>query len=109
MPYVFNIPNQRKQHTAVATNIGPAERGVHRTIQGCLVTMALLEDLAAKLNMDPVELLLKNIKMAAPENDTFHRADTYRDELMIASDLMAGRRIWRPRGQGGSVSQAGMA
>jgi len=103
MPYVFNIPNQRKQHTAVATNIGPARawRAPNHP-QGCLVTMGALEDLAAKLNMDPVELLLKNIKMAAPENDTFHRADTYRDELMIASDLMGWKKNWRPRGQGGS-------
>jgi len=103
MPYVFSIPNQRKQHTAIATNIGPARawRAPNHP-QGCLVTMGALEDLAAKLNMDPVELLLKNIKMAAPENDTFHRADTYRDELMIASDLIGWKKNWRPRGQGGS-------
>src|SRR5882724_558009 len=103
MPYVFNIPNQRKQHTAVATNIGPARawRAPNHP-QGCLVTMGALEDLAAKLNMDPVELLLKNIKLAAPENDTFHRADTYRDELMIASDLIGWKKNWHPRGQGGS-------
>ena len=103
MPYVFSIPNQRKQHTAVATNIGPARawRAPNHP-QGCLVTMGALEDLAAKLNMDPVDLLLKNIRMAAPENDTFHRADTYRDELIIASDLIGWKKNWRPRGQGGS-------
>jgi len=64
--------------------------------------MGALEDLAAKLNMDPVDLLLKNIKMAAPENDTFHRADTYRDELMIASDLIGWKKNWHPRGHGAS-------
>ncbi len=103
MPYVVNIPNQRKQHIAVATNIGPARawRAPNHP-QGCLVTMSALEDLAAKLNMDPVELLLKNIQLAAPPQDTYHRADTYRDELMIASDLIGWKQNWHPRGQSGS-------
>ncbi len=41
MPYVVSIPNQRKQHTAVATNIGPARawRAPNHP-QGCLITMS---------------------------------------------------------------------
>jgi xanthine dehydrogenase YagR molybdenum-binding subunit len=103
MPYVVNIPNQRKQHIAIATNIGPARawRAPNHP-QGCLVTMGALEDLAAKLNMDPVDLLLKNIRLAAPPTDTFNRAGTYHDELMIASDLIGWKKNWHPRGQGGS-------
>ena len=103
MPYVVNIPNQRKQHIAVATNIGPARawRAPNHP-QGCLVTMSALEDLAAKLNMDPVDLLLKNLRLAAPPTDTFNRAGTYHDELMIASDLIGWKKNWHPRGQGGS-------
>src|SRR6266851_9389265 len=67
LPYVINIPNQRKQHTAIATNIGPARawRAPNHP-QGCLITMSALEDTAAKIGMDPVDLLLKNIRMAAP-------------------------------------------
>jgi len=42
MPYVVKtIPNQRNQHTAVATNIGPARAWrapIHP--QGCLITMS---------------------------------------------------------------------
>src|SRR6201981_3221455 len=77
MPYCMNIPNQRKQHVAIATNIGPARawRAPHHP-QGCLITFGALEDLAAKLNMDPLDLVLKNIQLAAPPNDQFHRADT---------------------------------
>src|SRR5205085_7065669 len=50
MPYVVNIPNQRKQHVGVATNIGPARawRAPNHP-QGCLITMSAIEDLAAKL------------------------------------------------------------
>src|SRR5258708_23292718 len=45
---------------------------------------------------------LKNIQLTAPAQDTFHRADTYRDELMIASDLIGWKKNWHLRGQGGS-------
>ncbi|MGE5323852.1 MAG: xanthine dehydrogenase family protein molybdopterin-binding subunit [Actinomycetota bacterium] len=96
MPYVLEIPNQRKGHVAVLTNIGPARawRAPNHP-QGCLVTMAALDDTAAKLNMDPVELLLKNLSLTM-------RPDVYREELAIASDLMGWKKKWHPRGQGGS-------
>jgi len=101
MPYVVNIPNQRKQHTNVRTNIGPARawRAPNHP-QGCLITMSAIDDLAAKLNMDPLDLILKNIQLTAPSNDEFHRADTYRDELLKAADLIEWKKKWHPRGQG---------
>jgi xanthine dehydrogenase YagR molybdenum-binding subunit len=103
MPYVLNIPNQRKQHTAVATNIGPARawRAPNHP-QGCLITMCAIEDVAAKLNMDPLELMLKNIALATP------RADVYRDELMIGADLIDWKKSWHPRGQGSGVTKRGL-
>jgi xanthine dehydrogenase YagR molybdenum-binding subunit len=103
MPYVVNIPNQRKQHVAVLTNIGPARawRAPNHP-QGCLITMSALDDMAAKLNMDPVQLLLKNIQLTAPPDDKYGRANTYKDELMIASDLIGWKQNWHPRGEGGS-------
>ncbi|HEY2496786.1 MAG TPA: xanthine dehydrogenase family protein molybdopterin-binding subunit [Candidatus Angelobacter sp.] len=109
MPYVLNIPNQRKQHTAVATNIGPARawRAPNHP-QGCLITMSALEDVAAKLNMDPLQLMLKNIALTAPSEDTYHRADTYRDELMIAADLIDWKKNWHPRGQGTDTTKRGL-
>src|SRR5215470_4752435 len=107
MPYVVNIPNQRKQHTNIRTNIGPARawRAPNHP-QGCLITMSAIDDLAAKLNMDPLDLILKNIQLTAPSNDEFHRADTYRDELLKAADLIDWKKKWHPRGQGaGPVKQ----
>ena len=71
LPYVVNIPNQRRQHVAIQTNIGPARAWrAPAHPQGCLITMGALDDLAAKLNMDPLDLLLKNIRMAAPDQAT---------------------------------------
>jgi xanthine dehydrogenase YagR molybdenum-binding subunit len=109
MPYVVNIPNQRKQHTAVATNIGPARawRAPNHP-QGCLITMSAIEDCAAKIGMDPLDLILKNIGLTAPSEDTYHRADTYRDELMIAADLIGWKKNWHPRGQGSGVERRGL-
>ncbi|HZU32584.1 MAG TPA: molybdopterin cofactor-binding domain-containing protein, partial [Candidatus Angelobacter sp.] len=109
MPYVVNFPNQRKQHVAVATNIGPARawRAPNHP-QGCLVTMAAIDDLAAKLNMDPLDLLLKNIQLTAPSEDTYHRADTYRDELMIGADLIGWKKNWHPRGTDTGITKRGL-
>ncbi len=109
MPYVVNIPNLRKQHTAIATNIGPARawRAPNHP-QGCLITMSAIEDCAAKLGMDPLQLMLKNIALTAPSEDTYHRADTYRDELMIAADLIGWKQNWHPRGQGSGTTKRGL-
>ena len=54
--------------------------------------MAALEDLAAQLNMSPVDLFLKNIEMTGP------RAEVYREELKIAGELIGWDKKWHPRG-----------
>jgi xanthine dehydrogenase YagR molybdenum-binding subunit len=92
LPYVFNIPNQRKQHTAIATNIGSARawRAPNHP-QGCLITMSALEDAAAALNMNPLDFFMKNLEL------TGARAGVYRDEFKIAADLI-GWKDWHPRG-----------
>jgi xanthine dehydrogenase YagR molybdenum-binding subunit len=94
IPYVFSIPNLRKEHTAIRNNIGPARawRAPNHP-QAAVITMGALDDLAAKLNMDPLELWLKNLEIAGP------RRDVYREELAIAADLMSWKEKWRPRGQ----------
>lgn len=93
IPYVFNIPNQIKRHTSVETNIGPARawRAPNHP-QACLLTMAALDDLAAKLQMDPIELFLKNLNLTGP------RAEIYRQELQKAAELADWKKNWHPRG-----------
>jgi xanthine dehydrogenase YagR molybdenum-binding subunit len=56
IPYVINIPNQRKKHSAIATNTGPqrAWRAPNHP-QACWLTFAALDDLAAKVNIDSLE------------------------------------------------------
>jgi xanthine dehydrogenase YagR molybdenum-binding subunit len=101
IPYIFNIPNQRKQHTAIRTNIGPARawRAPNHP-QAAGITMCALDDLAAKLNMDPMDLWLKNLEITGP------RREVYREELAIASELMGWKDKWRGRGQNMSGATA---
>jgi xanthine dehydrogenase YagR molybdenum-binding subunit len=101
IPYVFAVPNQRKQHTAIRNNIGPgrAWRAPNHP-QAAVLTMCALDDLAAKLNMDPVEFFGKNLDIAKP------RQQIYREELAIAADLMGWKQKWHPRSQ--SPSQGGV-
>jgi xanthine dehydrogenase YagR molybdenum-binding subunit len=107
IPYVFAVPNQRKQHTAIRNNIGPARawRAPNHP-QAAVLTMCALDDLAAKLNMNPVEFFGKNLSL------TKQRENTYQQELAVASELMGWKQKWHPRGQsqsGGAVRGVGLS
>jgi xanthine dehydrogenase YagR molybdenum-binding subunit len=99
IPYVWKLPNQRAKFQSIATNVGPqrAWRAPNHP-QAALITMGALEDLAAKLNMDPLDFFLKNIEM------TGVRANVYKDELLKAAEMIGWKANWRPRGQGGAGS-----
>lgn len=98
LPYPgWNIPHQRLNHTAVATNIGPSRawRAPNHP-QACYISMCALEDLAAALKMDPLDLCLKNIDLL-PEA----RREFYREELQKAAEMIEWRKKWHPRGDAG--------
>ena len=89
LPYVFVIPNQRKQHTALVNHIGSARAWrAPAHPQGCAITMAALEDAAAAIGMDPYDFFIKNIELAG------QRAPIYTDELKIAADLIEWKKNW---------------
>ena len=94
IPYVFSFPNSRLEHTAIRNNIGPARawRAPNHP-QAAVITMCALDDLAAKLNMDPAEFFGKNLNL------TKARENTYREELAIATELMGWKEKWHPRPQ----------
>ncbi len=93
LPYIFEIPNQRKQNTAISTNQGSARawRAPNHP-QAAVITMGAIEDLAAKLKMDPMDLLLQNMDIAGP------RAQTYSEEFAIADEMMGWKKNWHQRG-----------
>lgn len=97
IPYVFTkIPNLRLTHQAVSLNTAPirAWRAPNHQ-QASFLTCAAVEDLAAKLNLDPLQVFLKNTALTA-------RAETYDRQLKKAAELAEWQKLWRPRGQGGN-------
>jgi xanthine dehydrogenase YagR molybdenum-binding subunit len=96
IPYVFTkVPNRRQNHTAVSLNTAPirAWRAPNHQ-QASYLTCAPLEDLAAKLKMDPLEMFLKNANLT-------QREDTYVRQLKKAAELSDWKKLWHPRGDAG--------
>lgn len=99
LPYVFtNIPNKRLNHTAVQTNGGPlrAWRAPNHP-QASFLTCAALEDLAAKVGIDPLTLFAKNIEWAVEA-----RRETYLYQFKKAAELSDWNKLWHRRGDSGS-------
>jgi xanthine dehydrogenase YagR molybdenum-binding subunit len=119
LPYIFrdHIPYHTK-HTSIQTNIGPARawRAPNHP-QFCSITFTAFEDLAAKLNMDPVDFLLKNLPLLdesiasgapgggegrgrgqQPVGTPAQMSRIYREELLKASELMDWKKKWHQRG-----------
>ncbi len=97
LPYVFNkVPNVRLNHTSVSVNAAQlrAWRAPNNQ-QYSYLTCTALEDLAAKLNMDPVEFFTKNAGLSA-------RPEVYTLQLAKAAELAEWKKLWHPRGQSGS-------
>ena len=93
IPYIWNIPHQRKRHDAIATNCGPSRawRAPNHP-QACYLAMSAIDDMAAMLQMDPYDLVMKNLPLLG------ERSDLYRQELVKAAELMEWKRKWHPRG-----------
>ncbi len=94
IPYVFTkIANQRLTHNAVSTNNGPqrAWRGPNHS-QASYLTCAAIDDLAAKMGKDPLEVFLANFDLTA-------RGETYTRQLQKAAKLIDWQANWKGRGK----------
>ncbi len=97
LPYVYrNVPNRRVNHTAVSINAGGARawRAPNHP-QISYLSCAAMDDLAAKLKMDPLELFLKNADYTARAP---HYPDVYRSQLRKGAELIEWAKRWHPRG-----------
>jgi xanthine dehydrogenase YagR molybdenum-binding subunit len=92
LPYVFtNIPNKRVNHSGISVNNVEARAWrAPNNQQACYLTNSALDDLADKLNMDPLDLLEKNLSYTA-------RPQVYSSQLKIAADLIGWKKLWHPR------------
>ena len=67
LPYIYQIPNRRRTHKDVFINTGlqrPMRAPGHP--QGSFITEVMMEELADKVKMDPVEFRIKNLPAEAP-------------------------------------------
>lgn len=67
LPYIYQFPNRRRSHRDVFINMGtqrPMRAPGHP--QGCFITEVLMEELADKVQMDPIEFRIKNLPPEAP-------------------------------------------
>ena len=94
LPYVFSrLPNRRLRHTSVPTNLaGSRAWRAPNHPQACFLTMAVLDDLADELGLDPIDFLDRNLDLTG-------RADTYREQLAIAGEMASWKERWQPRGR----------
>jgi xanthine dehydrogenase YagR molybdenum-binding subunit len=67
LPYIYRFPNRRRKHRDIYTNAGQA-RAMRAPghPQGCFHTEMLMDELADKVKMDPVEFRIKNLPPEAP-------------------------------------------
>ncbi len=67
LPYIYQFPNRRRIHKDVYINTGqqrPMRAPGHP--QGSFITEMLMEELADRVKMDPVEFRIKNLPPEAP-------------------------------------------
>jgi xanthine dehydrogenase YagR molybdenum-binding subunit len=110
LPYVYldAIPNWKRKHSVVLVNAGIA-RAMRAPghPQNCILTESAVDDLAAKLGIDPLVIRRKNL----PPNDANvkgrdpiawlgRRNDIYNEQLDLAVKLSGWNDKWHPPGKG---------
>ena len=106
VPYVIVAPNRRVQVTGIVTNTGPARawRAPNHP-QACALTDTAIDDLAAELEMDPLDVFKANL-------DLTWNPEIYAGEIDVGAELMDWKNLWQPRGEweeGGELHGLGMA
>jgi xanthine dehydrogenase YagR molybdenum-binding subunit len=103
LPYVYSLANYKREHADVFVNGGNA-RAMRAPghPQGCLVMESAIDDLAAKLGVDPIAIRKANL---AP-ND--FRTPIYLNEMEIGAELIGWKQNYKPRGSQKGVVRRGM-
>lgn len=112
VPYVVQPEHRRVRTTGIVTHTGPARawRAPNHP-QACALTCTAIDDLAAELKMDPLDLFLKNVGLTTG-SQLSNPAEVYQEEMQIAARLMEWKDKWKGRGNwedGGWKRGLGMA
>jgi xanthine dehydrogenase YagR molybdenum-binding subunit len=115
LPYVYPFEHKRK-HVRIRTNtqLQRAMRAPNHP-QNCALTEFILDDLAAKLEMDPMQLRLKNLPQNdpnamqnAPHSLPALRHTIYTREIEIAAALSKWKEKWHPPGKTPGIVKHGI-
>ncbi len=108
LPYVYPIPNTKVKHTVARTNTGN-QRAMRAPghPQSCVLTDGPIDDLAAKMGLDPMQVRLMNLPQNdpaavnnSPQSINALRNTIYTKEIEIAADLSKWKEKWHPPGKG---------
>jgi xanthine dehydrogenase YagR molybdenum-binding subunit len=109
LPYPYEafkaIPNVKRKHTVVRLNLG-SSRAMRAPghPQNCVLTECAVDDLAARLGLDPMQVRLKNIAPndpnAPPQSFPALRHTIYEHEIKTAAKLSQWDKEWHPPGKG---------
>lgn len=107
MPYVYPFV-QRTNHTVIRLNTGALQAfRAPGHPQSCYFTDCALDDFAAKIGMDPMQVRLKNIpkddedaRKANPISWNAIRGTTYTRQIELAAKLAGWKDKWHPPGKG---------
>src|SRR5579875_1268073 len=115
LPYLYPFEHKRK-HVRIRTNtqLQRAMRAPNHP-QNCALTEFILDDLAAKLEMDPMQLRLKNLPQNdpnamqnAPHSLPALRHTIYTREIEIAAALSKWKEKWHPPGKTPGIVKHGI-
>jgi xanthine dehydrogenase YagR molybdenum-binding subunit len=115
LPYVYPFEAKTK-HVALRTNAG-AQRAMRAPghPQSCFITDCALDDFAAKIGMDPLEVRRKNIPkndpqavVNAPTSIAALRHTIYTRQLDIIAELSGWKKKWRAPGTDKGVLRRGI-
>jgi xanthine dehydrogenase YagR molybdenum-binding subunit len=101
LPYVYPFQNRRK-NTVIRLNTG-AQRAMRAPghPQSCFLTECAIDDFAAKIGMDPLEVRKKNIPAKLPQAPAAdaNAVGVYAKQIDIAADVSKWKDKWHPPGQ----------
>ncbi len=110
LPYVYvSIPFQKRKHEVVRLNTQRA-RAMRAPghPQSCYLTDSAIEELAARLNLNPMDVRLRNLPPNDPQAVKTQplslpalRHTIYTREIGIAREVSQWDKKWHPPGQGG--------
>ena len=101
VPYVFTPANYRRLQTNIKTNHAQARawRAPNHP-QACAITQTALDDLAAKMGADSLEIFMKNLGTDDKPGVSGAKPSVYKGEMEVGAKLIGWKEHWHPHGKG---------